>query len=508
MRHRVLVLLALLALAFVPSAEAAAPYAPIPTCSPGPAACPSWHTANVSISWQVEPGYTQINCDSRPVTQDTATEQRSCSVSYGPDDVYARTITIRRDATPPQVTGATPSRQPDSGAWYRQPLTVTFGTDVMSGVAACTSPSYGGGDGAAITVSGTCTDVAGNTSAPAGFALKYDATPPAVTPAVDRPPDAKGWYRKPVTVSFAGSDATSGVAACTAATRYAGPDLPSASVAGSCRDAAGNVAEARHSFQYDATAPKLEVVKAEVGKGMARIGWARAGDVVSVELTPRHQRRPQHDRLQGKRRELRRSHGQGRHPLSLRDRCRRCRRQRHDEGRHGSGQAHGPLQPCCGRGRSCAAAALAARGRCEVLQRPALPKGRQDSQHLAAGRKAQAWRTWRFGGKVPPSPGYVRGTSGAHGGRGHVRVTGRPLARAPSSSSAERPTRRRGPGGRARRRRDGPRSSPRGRRSRRGPASCRSGGGRWRAAAARLPRATRRARRSPIARPLHPRARP
>ena len=285
MRPRILLLLALLALALIPSARAAAPYAPIPTCSPGPAACPSWHTANVAISWQFEPGWTQVNCDSRPVTEDTATEQRSCSVSYGPDDVYSRTITVRRDATPPQVTAMTPSRPADSGAWYRQPLTVTVaGADATSGIASCSSPSYSGGDGAAVAVTGTCSDAAGNTSAPASFAFKYDATPPTVSPSVDRPPDGKGWYRKPVTVSFAGTDATSGIVACTAPTRYAGPDLPQAAVVGSCRDAAGNAADASRTFQYDATAPALAKTEAKVDKGVARIGWERAGDVVEVEL--------------------------------------------------------------------------------------------------------------------------------------------------------------------------------------------------------------------------------
>lgn len=238
----------------------------------------------MTIAWQYEVGWTQITCDSRPVAQDTATEQRTCSVWYGPDDVYSRTITVRRDATPPQVTAATPSRPPDSGEWYRQPLSAAFaGTDATSGIASCATPSYGGGDGASVSVSGSCTDVAGNTSG-ASFGFKYDATPPAVTPSVDRPPDGHGWYRKPLTVSFAGADVTSGIAACTAPTRYAGPDLAKAAVVGSCRDAAGNVAEVGQAFQYDATAPKLPEAKAQVENGVARIVWKRSPDAVLVEL--------------------------------------------------------------------------------------------------------------------------------------------------------------------------------------------------------------------------------
>ena len=114
--------------------------------------------------------------------------------------------------------------------------------------------------------------------------MKYDSTPPAVTPSADRKPDANGWYRKPITFSFAGTDLTSGIAACSAPTQYKGPDVAKASIVGSCRDAAGNVAEAGQPFQYDATAPKLPVAKAMVAKGVAKIVWQRSPDAVLVEL--------------------------------------------------------------------------------------------------------------------------------------------------------------------------------------------------------------------------------
>ncbi len=135
-----------------------------------------------------------------------------------------------------------------------------------------------------MAVSGTCSDVAGNTSGATSFGFKYDATPPAVTASPDRKPDGKGWYRKPFTVSFAGTDATSGIATCSAPTRYAGPDRAKATLVGACRDAAGNAAEGGQPFQYDATAPKLPVAKAEVAKGFAKIVWKRSPDAVLVEL--------------------------------------------------------------------------------------------------------------------------------------------------------------------------------------------------------------------------------
>jgi hypothetical protein len=259
---------------------------PTPHCSPAPTDCSGWYRTNVTITWTWDAGGAPQDCNFTTISADTPVDGTpvSCSVSFGGPPLTT-IVPIRRDATAPQVTAVSPSRQPDSGGWYKQPFSVALsGTDATSGVASCTSPSYGGGDGASLAVSGTCRDMAGNTSAPGSYAFKYDATPPTVSPSVDRPPDGKGWYRKPVTVSFAGTDATSGIAACTAPTRYEGPDQPTATVVGSCRDAAGNAAEAGHRFQYDATAPALAKTEAKVDKGVAHIGWERSGDVVEVEL--------------------------------------------------------------------------------------------------------------------------------------------------------------------------------------------------------------------------------
>ena len=62
------------------------------------------------------------------------------------------------------------------------------------------------------------------------------------------------------------------------------PRLPKATVVGACSDAAGNRAEVGQAFQYDATAPKLPMAKAEVEKGVAKIVWKRSPDAVLVEL--------------------------------------------------------------------------------------------------------------------------------------------------------------------------------------------------------------------------------
>jgi hypothetical protein len=167
-----------------------------------------------------------------------------------------QTRTIAIDAGAPTGVAGTPARQPDSNGWYTKPVAVTFsGTDATAGIASCTSATYGGPDSAAATVSGSCTDKAGNVAS-ATFTLKYDASAPTGvigTPA--RQPDSNGWYNTPVTVTFSATDATAGVAGCTSAT-YGGPDSAAAAVGGSCTDQAGNTsAPASFPLKYDTTAP-------------------------------------------------------------------------------------------------------------------------------------------------------------------------------------------------------------------------------------------------------------
>ena len=66
---------------------------------------------------------------------------------------------------------------------------------------------------------------AGNTSGPVAFGFKYDSTPPSALAAPDRAPNANGWYRSSLRISFtqAAGD-LSGPDTCTAPIDYAGPD--------------------------------------------------------------------------------------------------------------------------------------------------------------------------------------------------------------------------------------------------------------------------------------------
>jgi hypothetical protein len=205
----------------------------------------------------------------------------SCTDKAG--NVGVGSLQLKYDSTPPAST-ATASRAADANGWYNHSLPVAFsGTDATSGVASCTSPNYGGPDTASATVSGSCTDVAGNVGT-ATFAFKFDKTPPAVTPRPSRPPDSNGWYNHPVAVGFAGADATSGVAGCSS-TNFSGAPDPKASVPGSCTDVAGNVGTATFSLAYDATPPTLTGLTATPGNRRVDLAWTASPDTTAVDVT-------------------------------------------------------------------------------------------------------------------------------------------------------------------------------------------------------------------------------
>jgi hypothetical protein len=102
----------------------------------------------------------------------------------------------------------------------------------------------------------TCTATgAGGTTTVTTKSIKIDANPPVFAPSPDRGPNANGWYRSPVSVSWHGTDATSGIASCPASSTYSGPDSASAAPSMTCTDQAGNPATVSFPLKYDSTAP-------------------------------------------------------------------------------------------------------------------------------------------------------------------------------------------------------------------------------------------------------------
>jgi hypothetical protein len=193
----------------------------------------------------------------------------SCTDNAG-NSASGSSALIKYDSHAPTVTGISTSRSPDSNGWFNHPVSVTLqGTDNgPSGIASCSSLTYSGPDTNG-SVGGQCVDNAGNTSAPASVAFKYDATPPSVSAQPTRGPDANGWFNKAVTINFGGGD-FSGIASCTS-TAYNGPDTGGTTISGSCKDNAGNTGSASYNLKFDSSPPSVS--SGNLSRGPDANGW-------------------------------------------------------------------------------------------------------------------------------------------------------------------------------------------------------------------------------------------
>lgn len=180
-----------------------------------------WYISNVTVTWSAvdpESGIaSSTGCGSTSVITDTVGLTLTCSATNGANLVSSKTVTIKRDATPPVITGSrTPA--PNAAGWNNTPVTVSFTcTDNLSGVAqgfptggttlAANTPATG------VTVAGTCMDLAGNVSTMNVGPIKIDTTPPAVT--ISAPANGGSYVLNAAVASnFSCSDALSGVATC------------------------------------------------------------------------------------------------------------------------------------------------------------------------------------------------------------------------------------------------------------------------------------------------------
>jgi hypothetical protein len=142
------------------------------------------------VKWDWSPGSSIFTgCQNQPFTAETRPVSRSCTVSW-PGTTITRTVWIGIDRTPPRVVSYQTDRPPDYNGWFNHPVSLTFqGTDATSGLASCSSTTYGGPDGQGVMIPGSCRDVAGHTGVGA-LPLNYDATPPPA-PLVDSLPGNK-----------------------------------------------------------------------------------------------------------------------------------------------------------------------------------------------------------------------------------------------------------------------------------------------------------------------------
>lgn len=240
------------------------------------------------------------------------TFQRSVSLVSGPNTVTLaasdcegnsrqQQITIILDNTPPQVAILTPAE----GAFSKTATIVVTGTAsdasgiasvVVNGVAATLSgnnwtasvtfPPVGGTVDGSKTVAAVATDGAGNQST-AQVHVVIDTTAPTISAAVQPAPNAAGWNRAAVTVSFTCADAGSGVVACPDPVTVS-TDTPGQTISRSIADRAGNSGMVSVTIKLDTASPVLTVafpqdpVSRYYAKGGGGTGTTIIGDVADA----------------------------------------------------------------------------------------------------------------------------------------------------------------------------------------------------------------------------------
>ncbi len=174
-----------------------------------------WYTGNVNVSWTVSDDESTVSsssgCGPTTISTDTAGVTLTCTAtSAGGTD--SRSVTIKRDATAPTNVATALNRGADHNGWYNAAVGwTTTGSDATSGIPAdgCDTGTYSGLDGTGLTVSGGCTDRAGNRASDSSAAFKFDNTNPTLSPTVSPNPVL---LNGSATANANASDATSLVA--------------------------------------------------------------------------------------------------------------------------------------------------------------------------------------------------------------------------------------------------------------------------------------------------------
>ena len=208
-----------------------------------------WYLGNVQIMLGAydpdSPVTTQTGCGASTLATDAIGASFTCTATSD-GGTTTRTVTVKRDATPPVIT-ATPTTAPNAAGWYRTGVTVVFAcADATSGIEHCDdNPQWLDGEGAVSSYGHAAMDVAGNPAISNVVTVNIDHTAPTLAPAVSA---SVLLLNGTAAVAANGSDALSGIAAQTC------DPLDTGSVGVKqveCRvsDRAGNVAAGSASYR-------------------------------------------------------------------------------------------------------------------------------------------------------------------------------------------------------------------------------------------------------------------
>jgi hypothetical protein len=224
--------------------------------SPSPNAA-GWNNTDVTVSFTcADTGSGVATC---PPPVHVSSEGAGQVVNGTATDVAGNTatasVTLSIDKTPPVIT-ASIAPQPNAVGWNNSSVTVTFQcSDSGSSIATCPGPQTVSAESANQIITGSATDIAGNTAS-ASVTVNIEKNQPGITALSTPSANAAGWNNADVTVSFQCSASVAPIANCpqqqTVSTEGANQI-----VTGTVIDVAGDSAAASVTLNIDKTPPVI-----------------------------------------------------------------------------------------------------------------------------------------------------------------------------------------------------------------------------------------------------------
>ncbi len=181
--------------------------------TPAPNAA-GWNKTDVTITWSAtdESGVKSIVPATDSVTANTpnAGVEKTTVATDNVGNTTTGRVTVKLDEDAPVVTG-TRSPAVNAAGWNNTDVTVSFETtDALSGVDTQAAGKVLG-EGANQSVTGTGTDVAGNSASVTVSGINVDKTAPTLSGTPTTQP-TNGWYTADVVIAWTAGDALSGLA--------------------------------------------------------------------------------------------------------------------------------------------------------------------------------------------------------------------------------------------------------------------------------------------------------
>jgi hypothetical protein len=239
-----------------------------------------WNNSDVTVSFDCDDAVSGIaSCTEDQVVADEGKAQVvTGTVTDNAGNTATDDAVVNLDKTAPSITGSK-DRPANAAGWYSADVTVSFlAEDNLSGIASISDPTTLG-EGENQSVTGTATDVAGNTGSDTVAGIDIDKTAPSLSGAATSGSNGAGWYNGDVTVHWTASDDLSGLAGNSpddATITGEGDDL---SASATVADKAGNeTTKTVGGIKIDRTAPTTTVGTAELPES----GWYRGAVDVTL----------------------------------------------------------------------------------------------------------------------------------------------------------------------------------------------------------------------------------